>query len=89
MAVLEFTDNNNILICKEEELKYIYLKRTPLIMTRLIKIHKKDASISPIINWENAPCHIKLKIHHNKFKMLYLSSLCTEYFNKQSKGNTT
>jgi hypothetical protein len=38
-------------------------------MTGLIKIHKKDTPISPVINWENTPHHIKLNIHQKKFRL--------------------
>jgi len=45
------------LIHKDEKWKYIYLNPSPPMIRGLIKIHKTDSPVRPIINWKNAPAY--------------------------------
>jgi hypothetical protein len=45
----------NTVIPKDQKWKYINLNRSTPTIRGLIKIHKEEAPIRPIINWKNAP----------------------------------
>jgi hypothetical protein len=43
------------IIHKDERWKYVNLNPTVLTMRGLIKLHKENTPIRPVINWRNAP----------------------------------
>jgi hypothetical protein len=45
------------IITKEEKWKYIYLNPAAPTIRGLIKIHKLNAPIRPIVNWKQAPAY--------------------------------
>ena len=52
-------------IPKEHKWKYVNLNPSPLSIQGLIKIHKKDTPVRPVINWTEAPA-CKLAKHLSK-----------------------
>jgi len=50
-------NNCQNIIQKEEKWKFINLKPTSPTIRGLVKLHKKDTRIRPIINWKNAPAY--------------------------------
>jgi hypothetical protein len=66
------------LIHKDEKWKYIYLNPSPPTIRGLIKIHKTDSPVRPIVNWKNAPhtnlqqsfpINLKYSFHFHTFLM--------------------
>lgn len=51
---------------KDKRWKYINLSPTPPMIRGLIKIHKADSPITPIVNWKNAPAYRLTKMLSKK-----------------------
>jgi hypothetical protein len=56
---------SNYLIQQSQKWKYINLNSTAPIIKGLIKIHKPDHTIRPIVNWKNAPAYKLAKLFNN------------------------
>lgn len=59
------------LIHKDEKWKFIYLNPSPPTIRGLIKIHKTDSPIRPIVKWKNAPAY-KLTIKLSNKLEIYI-----------------
>jgi hypothetical protein len=62
-------------IRKEERWKYINMNPAPPTFRGMIKIHKADAPIRPLINWRNAPAYELAKILTKKTENIYTPPL--------------
>jgi hypothetical protein len=47
-------NQRRLIVPKERRWKYINLNPNPPVMRGLLKIHKPDSRIRPVINWKNA-----------------------------------
>jgi hypothetical protein len=63
------TDICQLIIPKDTKWKYISLNPSPPVIRGLIKVHKADSPISPVINWKNAPSYKLAKIIYEFFKI--------------------
>jgi hypothetical protein len=54
---LRFFNECQLILQKDKRWKYINLNPPPPVIRGLIKIHKEDSSIRPIVNWKNAPAY--------------------------------
>jgi hypothetical protein len=61
---------SNYLIQQSQKWKYINLNPTAPTIKGLIKIHKPDHPIKPIVNWTNAPAYKLAKLFNNTFNKL-------------------
>jgi hypothetical protein len=57
-----------IVVHKEERWKYINMNLAAPTIRGMIKIHKADAPIRPVINWRNAPAYKLAKMLTKKFQ---------------------
>jgi len=60
-----------LIIHKDERWKYINFNPIPSMVRGLIKIHKEDSPIGPIVNWKNAPAY-KLAKSLSKILSIYI-----------------
>jgi hypothetical protein len=58
-----------LIIQKDEGWKYIDLNPTAPTIRGLIKIHKEDSPIRPIVNWKNAPAYKLVKMLVKKLQI--------------------
>jgi hypothetical protein len=58
----------NLIIPTDRRWKYINLNPSPPNLRGLVKIHKPNAPIRPIINWRNAPAYELAKLISDKIK---------------------
>jgi len=54
------------IVQKHERRKYITLNPIPPTVRGVIKIHKEDSPIIPIVNWKNAPAYKLAKMLYKK-----------------------
>ena len=56
------------LVKKEEKWKYVSLKPSAPSISGLLKIHKSDSPIRPIVNWKQAPAYKIAKLLSKKLQ---------------------
>jgi hypothetical protein len=65
ILLISFRKNINLcslIIPKDRKWKYINLNPSPPTLKGLLKVHKPDTPIRPIINWKNAPAYKLTKL---------------------------
>jgi hypothetical protein len=62
------TNKCQLIIHKEQIWKYINLNPSAPTVSGLIKIHKTDSPIRPVVNWQNAPAYKLAKMLSKKFQ---------------------
>jgi len=66
---LRFCNECQLILQKDKRLKYINLNPTPPMIRGLIKIHKEDSPIGPIVNWKKAPAYRLPKMLSKKLRI--------------------
>jgi hypothetical protein len=63
-------NNSKTLIPSETKWKYINLNPTALSMKGLIKLHKPEHPIRPVVNWRGVPAYTLAQLFTQKIKLL-------------------
>jgi hypothetical protein len=63
-------NQSETLIPKDSKWKYINMNTSATSIKGLIKIHKQDQPIRPVVNWHNAPAYHLSKLFTNKINHL-------------------
>jgi hypothetical protein len=62
-------NQSQLIIPEDEKWKYVNLNPTPPISRGLIKVHKVDSPIRPVISWKNASTYKLAKLVPETFKI--------------------
>jgi len=68
-----------LIIHKDERWKYINLNPTPPMIRGLIKIHKEDSPIRPVVNWKNAPAYKLAETLSKKTQYMHSPSIYLQH----------